>query len=307
MPWFPSPVEIPTRVWARLPDRFRTPKMNDWTMANRGGLPTDSFLEGPAVDDEGRLYVVDIPMGRVFRIGKDGGDDWTLVAEYDGWPNGLKVRADGSLLLADYRKGIVGIDPKTGAVSTVIGSVRSEGFKGVNDLCFSPEGDLLFTDQGQTGLQDPTGRVYRKTKDGALHCVIDTCPSPNGLVLDRAGKVLFVAITRAAQVWRLPIGRDATVSKAMMFCQMPGGLLGPDGLTVDSEDGVLVCSPGHGAIWRLDRFGTPTHKIVSCAGRAITNVAFGGPGLGQVYMTDSDTGQILVADAPVPGHPVPKG
>ena len=28
--------------------------------------------------------------------------DWTLVAEYDGWPNGLKIHRDGQLLITDY-------------------------------------------------------------------------------------------------------------------------------------------------------------------------------------------------------------
>ena len=34
-----------------------------------------------------------------------------MVAEYPGWPNGLKVQPDGVLLAADYRHGLVRIDP----------------------------------------------------------------------------------------------------------------------------------------------------------------------------------------------------
>jgi gluconolactonase len=47
-------------------------------------------------------------------------------------------------------------------------------------------GDVYFTDQGQTGLHDPTGRVYRLAPDGRLDCLIDTGISPNGLVPPRA-------------------------------------------------------------------------------------------------------------------------
>jgi gluconolactonase len=32
-------------------------------------------------------------------------------------------------------------------------------FKGINDLAFDSRGNLYFTDQGQTGMHDPTGRL----------------------------------------------------------------------------------------------------------------------------------------------------
>ncbi len=40
-----------TEVFTRMPDAFRKPEVQtDWARANRGGLPTDSFLEGPVWD-----------------------------------------------------------------------------------------------------------------------------------------------------------------------------------------------------------------------------------------------------------------
>ena len=307
MSWFPPPKDLPTRVWARLPDRLRPePRVSDWSRANKAAQAIDSFLEGPCFDDEGRLLVTDIPNGRILRVGAGGGEDWTLLAEYPGWPNGLKLRTDGSLMIADYRRGLIGIDPDSRTLTEVCTTVRSESFKGLNDLCFGAAGEIFFTDQGQTGLQDPNGRVYRLS-GGSLQCLIDTCPSPNGLVTDASGRFLYVALTRACQIWRLPLTADAGVSKAQMFCQLPGGVSGPDGLALDAEGGVLVANPGHGAVWRLDRFGIPTHRIASCAGRTLTNLCFGGPGLSQIFITDSDNGQVLVAEAPVPGHPVARG
>src|SRR3546814_6709308 len=64
---------------------------------------------------------------------------------------------------------------------------------------------MYFTDQGLTGLHDPTGRVLRLRADGRLDCLVDTVPSPNGIVLDREEAHLFVAVTRANQVWRIPL------------------------------------------------------------------------------------------------------
>ena len=61
--------------------------------------------------------------------------------------------------------------PKTGAVSPVVTGPSKERFKGVNDLIFAANGDLYFTDQGQTGLHDPTGRVFRYSASGQLQCL----------------------------------------------------------------------------------------------------------------------------------------
>lgn len=52
-------------------------------------------------DRAGNLYVTDIPFGRVFRISPAG--EWTLVTEYDGWPNGLKIHKDGRIFITDYK------------------------------------------------------------------------------------------------------------------------------------------------------------------------------------------------------------
>ena len=51
----------------------------------------------------------------------------------------------------------------------------------------------------------------------------------------------------------------------------------------------------------LDRHGVPRHRVVSCAGRTLTNVAYDGRDL---FITDAETGQILKARVPVPGRPL---
>ena len=175
--WFAPPQERPTRVLTRMPERFRRLQRTEWADANRAGQPVDCFLEGPCFDAAGRLLVVDIPYGRIFRI---DGEAWHQIAEFDGWPNGLKVLPDGTLLAADYRRGLVRIDPQSGATSPLLQTVMSEGFKGLNDLTLHRDGSVLFTDQGQTGLQDPTGRVWRLHPDGRLDrlCLLYTSPSP---------------------------------------------------------------------------------------------------------------------------------
>ena len=300
MSYFPPPRRVETTVFARLPDRFRRPRPTAWADANRAGKEIDSFLEGPAFDRQGRLYVTDIPFGRVFRVSPEG--EWEQVAEYDGWPNGLKIHRDGRLFITDYKRGIMLLDPDTGAVTPFLETALSESFKGVNDLVFSAAGDIFFTDQGQTGLQDPTGRVYRYSAAGVLSRLIDTVPSPNGVVLDAEGKVLLVGVTRANQVWRLPLHPSGVTTKAGIFAHLHGGPSGPDGLAMDQEGCLLVAHPGLGSVWRLSPFAEPLDRVVSCAGRSTTNLAFGGPEARSLFVTESETGSILRAELPAPGQ-----
>jgi gluconolactonase len=295
MSWFAPPKPIETEVYTRLPDEFRTRQRTDWGDANRGGLAIDSFLEGPCLASDGTLYVVDIPFGRIFSI--DATLQWRLVKTYDGWPNGMKVAPDGGLVVADYKNGLMRVDPRSGGVTPILATVFSEGFKGLNDLALLPDGSTLFTDQGQTGMHDPTGRLYRLWPDGKLDRLIANAPSPNGVAVSREGTHAFLALTRAAQVWRVPLDARAMGAKTQVFAQLPGGLSGPDGLVVDKAGRLIVCDPGHGCAWVISPRGVPLYCIKSCAGRSVTNAVLLPDGA-TLLLTESETGQILRAHIP---------
>jgi len=253
----------------------------------------DCFIEGPSLDADGNLYVVDIPFGRIFRIAPD--KTWSLAVEYEGWPNGLKIGKDGRVLVADYMHGIMLLDVKAGGMRPLLTARNSESFRGCNDLHIAGNGDIYFTDQGQTGLHDATGRVYRLSRAGRLDCLIDTGVSPNGLVLDPSEAVLFVAMTRDNAVWRLPFMKDGNVSKVGRFCSMFGAS-GPDGLTFDKAGRLFVAHASLGHVFVFAPNGELVARIKSCAGPSCTNVAIGGPNRDRLYVTESATGTVLVAD-----------
>jgi gluconolactonase len=289
---------IETQVFSVMPAEFRRNVASDWGDANRPGAPTDCFIEGPSFDASGNLYIVDIPFGRIFRISPDR--KWTLVVEYDGWPNGLKIDASGRILVADYMHGIMELDARAGKMLPVLTARNSESFKGCNDLHIAENGDIYFTDQGQTGLHDPTGRVYRLCTNGQLDCLINTGISPNGLVLDPTESVLFVAMTRDNAVWRAPFMKDGSVSKVGRFCSMFGPS-GPDGMTMDAAGRLFVGHASLGHVFVFAPNGEIIARIKSCAGGACTNVAIGGPKRDKLYITESVTGTVLVADIGVLG------
>ncbi|WP_249144277.1 SMP-30/gluconolactonase/LRE family protein [Bradyrhizobium lablabi] len=287
------PKLITTEVFSSVPDEFRRKVPTEWADANRPGVPTDCFIEGPSFDASGNLYIVDIPFGRIFRIAPDR--RWSLVAEYDGWPNGLKIDVKGRILIADYRHGLMELDAKAGKVTPLLRSRNSESFRGCNDLHIASNGDIYFTDQGQTGLHDPTGRVYRLRTNGQLDCLIHTGISPNGLVLDPHEAVLFVAMTRDNAVWRAPFMKDGSVSKVGRFCSMFGPS-GPDGMTMDKAGRLFVAHASLGHVFVFAPGGELIARIKSCAGQSCTNVAIGGEKRDRLYITESVTGTVLLAD-----------
>ncbi|MCA3183111.1 MULTISPECIES: SMP-30/gluconolactonase/LRE family protein [unclassified Cupriavidus] len=291
-------------VLTRLPDAFRRQdRDNAWSLANRGGAFTDSFLEGPVWAD-GHLWVTDIPYGRIFRVSLQG--DWEQVAEYDGEPNGMKRMASGDFLLTDYRNGLMRFDARTGNVTPFLERRNSERFRGVNDLTFDSAGNLYFTDQGQTGMHDPTGRVYRLAPDGRLDVLLANAPSPNGLVLSPDEKVLYVAMTRGNCVWRVPLQADGSVSKVGQFFTSYGPS-GPDGLAMRADGFLLVANPGLGYVWVLNHRAEPVEVIRTPVGASLTNLCFGGADGKTLLMTESTTGSILCADMPQGGAPVHGG
>ena len=213
----PPPV-IKAEIFARVPDQFRA-KQN---VRLQSGIARDCFVEGPSFDRDGNLYLTNIPYGQIFKISPTG--EFALVAEYDGEPNGLKIHKDGRIFIADHKQGLLLLDPRSGKVEAYLERPHGERFKGLNDLVFARNGDLYFTDQGESGLHDPTGRVYRLRADGRLELLLRNVPSPNGLVLTPNEDVLYLTVTRNNAVWRVPLLADGNLGRVGIFIQLSGGM-----------------------------------------------------------------------------------
>ncbi len=286
---------IPTEVFAELPQKLRksgTP--SERLAAGKSPTPAGSFLEGPSFDRAGNLYVVDLAFGRIFRVSPKG--EFSVEIEYDGEPNGIAIHKDGRIFVADHKHGIVTL--KDGKIVPVVSRYHQQTFKGVNDLTFDPEGNLFFTDQGTTDLADPSGCVYRYTAGGVLQQIANKLPSPNGLVFSE--NQLYVAVTRANAVWRLPFAKDGTVVRMGVYLQLSGGR-GPDGMAADEKGGLAVAHIGFGVVWIFDERGEPQYRVQGCRSELVTNVAYRG---NELYITDSGSGCILRAKVPVAGRPL---
>ncbi len=291
---FAAPPVIETKVFARVPDELRAHQ----NPRHQSGVPRDCFIEGPSFDREGNLYVTNIPYGQILKVSPTG--QFSVVATYDGEPNGLKIHRDGRIFVADHSRGLMVIDPAVGRAEVLLDRPRRERFKGLNDLHFASNGDLYFTDQGESALNDPTGRVWRLRANGRLDLLLDNVPSPNGLVLTPDESILYLSATRANAVWRVPLHPDGGIGRVGVFIQLSGGM-GPDGMAMDGEGNLAVCHVGMGSVWVFSHRGRPLYELPSCAGRATTNAAFGDLDGKTLFITESETGTILQARMPAPG------
>lgn len=291
---FAPPPRTTAQVVVRLSDALHHPPgdLPEWSKFQRPGVPAASFIEGPVFDTSGNLWFCDIPYGRLFRCSNH--HDIEVAHQYAGEPNGLALGPDGCIYIADYSEGLLRFDPQTNERTTIIGKVAGSRFKGLNDLIFSTTGDLYFTDQGSSGLHDPTGRVYRLRPTGQLDLLLDNVPSPNGLALSPDEHTLFLAVTRDNAIWRVPLLPDGGVMKVGAFIRLSGGS-GPDGLVMDPKGNLVVCHFGLGVVWVFNPSGEPIRRIDSPAGKLITNATFSMDGR-SLFITESGTGSILRAE-----------
>lgn len=296
---YPPAENLGTDVYARLPDSLHlTDEPSSWLAARH--VKMHSFLEGPSFDRAGNLWCVDLAHGRILRV--DPAGNFEVVIRYEGEPNGLKIHRDGRIFVADHLHGLMLLDPRARTIKPYLQHAMREGLRGLNDLFFASNGDLYFTDQGESALENPTGRVFRLRADGkTVDLLMDGLAGPNGLVLNRAENVLYVAITHDNAIYALRLEPDGRMKKASRYIQLSGSTAGPDGLAIDEAGNLAVVHAQAGTVWLFSSLGEPLYRIRSCAGLRTTNVAFGGPGRRTLYITEAEQGVILRAQMPQPG------
>lgn len=290
-------LNVIAELWTSLPEKFRRPGTSEHSQNQKRGRPVDSFLEGPVyVPTIALLFVTDIPYGRIFSVDPIT-TEWSLVVEYDGEPNGMVWNPiSRTIVIADFKQGILSLDPETKQFETLASRYHGERFKGPNNLVVSDDGTIFFTDQGMTGLHDPTGRVYRLHPDGKLDHILTNGPSPNGLVLSRDRTVLFIAMTRDNSVWHVPFYADGSVQRVGRFSSY-FGIGGPAGMALDLEGNIFVAHSTLGTIFVHRANGELMAKIQSPQGTGTTNLTWAGEGSNVLYIVESETGSLLRLDS----------
>lgn len=257
------------------------------------------FPEGPAFDKKGNLFTVNIDTGDISKITPDGRVE-TFV-NTGGVPNGAKFHANGDLYVADRRKGIIAISPE-GKIRTVVDTYKGRNFNGPNDLVFDSMGNLYFTDPWGSSAEEPFGNIYRLSAQGELKLFASKLAFPNGIVISRDGKDLWVAITRKNRILRYGIDEHGNILRSSIFCQLSGGW-GPDGMALDVAGNLYVAHFGAGDVVIINPKGEILERV-PIGGTRVTNVAFGGPDRKTLYVTEVDNNAVFRFNTDYPGLPL---
>jgi gluconolactonase len=289
----PAPI-VASALFTRLPEALHHKgEPSPWARMTRPGQPMHSFIEGAFFDGDGALWLTDVPYGRIFRIDPDSG--WHLAHHYDGEPHAMRFAPDGRPIVVDCRHGLLEL---TGRDSTRLlsGGLPDQPFLGLSDMAFAPDGTLWFTDSGRTSLSDPRGRVYRRSAAGELRLVLDNIPYANGIALSPDGAHVYLAATRANEVWRFSADLpEAGAPMTGTFLHLSGGL-GPDGLCVNGEGWLAVAQAQAGRAYVFDALGDPLAEVRLPEGLWTTSVAFHPDDQRRLTITDAQLGGVHVAD-----------
>jgi gluconolactonase len=127
---------------------------------------------------------------------------------------------------------------------------------------------------------------------------------PNGLAFDPTGSHLYLAQTFARVVERFTF-RHGVLSSDGVFCELANGR--PDGMAVDIDGNLWVCTPGTGGLEVFSAQGAPIRRLEFGAGTMTTNCCFGGPDMRQLFVTAAGQGAVLLLDVDTPGLPLNAG
>lgn len=285
--------QLTATLWTELPAALHHKgPPSDWATMTRPGQPMHSFLEAAFFDPEGNLWLSDVPYGRVFCVSAAGA--WQQMHQIDGEPHAMRIAPDGKRIAVDYRHGLIAL---TGEATFDVMTTGVPAFLGLSDMAYGPDDVLWFTDSGRTSLNDPRGRVYR-WQDGGLRLVVDCIPYANGIAVSPDNAWVYVAATRANQVWkfatRLPQDGMPMVGT---YLQLSGGL-GPDGLACNALGWVAVAQAQAGRAYVFDAQGDQIADVRLPRGLWTTSVTFDPADPHRLIIVDAQFGGVFTCHIP---------
>jgi gluconolactonase len=263
------------------------------------------WVEGPVWNRRGEfLLFSDIPDNSIYKWQPGKGKSlflkpsgYTGKAPFKGaepGSNGLTYDPDGRLVLAEHGDRRVARLEKNGRKTTLVDRYEGKRLNSPNDVVFSSNGDLYFTDPPfglPKAFDDPRKElpfqgVYRLSKNGKLTLIIKDIKAPNGIALSPDEKKLYVSdVNYERSAWLIyDLQPDGTAANGRVFASAnqwkKPPFSGPDGFKLDHQRNLFGARPGGLSVFAAD--GTHLGSIET--GMPASNVAWGDDG-STLYVT----------------------
>ena len=248
--------------------------------------------EGPIGLPDGSLIFTETNANRITKI--DLNNATSTYLENTNGSNGLAFDAKGRLISVQTTAGQtkIGVLAPKGSESVLADSFEGKPFGRPNDLVVDKKGGVYFTEPGPNaapGAPPPplAPAVYYVPAGGRAMRIGDGIERPNGIMLSRDEKTLFVNNTSGEHLLAFDIQPDGTVKNRRNFAKYQGAnrtdtgvTSGADGLAIDN-DGRLYAATSAG----VEVFSAAGQHLGTIpVSRAPQNIAFAGPNKKTLYI-----------------------
>ena len=246
------------------------------------------LAEGPVWDvARGLLWWVDILPGHVHAIDPGtGARTWFNAGDPVG---AVGLARDGGLVLA-LVDGFALAGDNGDHLTRVPGFGIDRTVIRFNDGKPDPWGNFVAGTMAWDESGDPPGSLYRLSPDGEVTELFGGVGLSNGLDWTDDRRLFYYADSNSGRVDLFDCDPDTgTLSGRRPFVTVPEADGIPDGLTLDADGCVWLAVWDSGNLRRYTPAGV-LDTVVRLPARQVSSAAFGGPGLGTLYVTTARQG-----------------
>jgi gluconolactonase len=225
--------------------------------------------EGPAVDRDGRLFVVNYQKdGTIGLVQPDGKVEVFLTLPGKSVGNSIRFNADGHMLVADFvEHNVLEVDPQTKAVSVYC---HDDRFNQPNDLCISKKGIVYASDPN---WQKQNGQIWKIGPDRKAVLLKDNLGTTNGICLSPDEKILYVNESIQRKVWAFELDSKGNIKSEKTFASFTD--YGLDGMKCDNKGNLYITRHGKGRVAIFQPDGRQIQEV-ELKGKDVSNITFGG-------------------------------